>query len=619
MNLEGGRIYKTPFDLADAGEEQDRLDNWCEVLFNQLSSVQGVEIYYCNINIETDLPKKRFFVASYPANFIESENSGKARNEAIRLQRIAIAGSLPGDENQKKQNTSISIPLSNKIGGSQSAISIEGKFLNTEILSKIIELTGACFGWPAYILKMTSESYKHEIEIRSFDALQAIISLTETKFYNEAIRSLTTDLAERFECERVALGLSRRNHIKLEAISHVGNFKRSMPLSQKIVAAMEEAFDQKTITVWPPAGDGNRIITTQHSILAENNELRQIITIPMIDGTEYVGALLFERQSEQKLDRKEIEFLETLSSVLTPLILEKKLNSKLLIFKVIDSLIYMMKIFTGRTHFGYKLSLLALIALFFILVYIERPHVVTADIVVQGVETRTVSAPFDGFISEVNVSEGERVQENDLLLQLDIRELTIERMRLAALSSQTSLELDRAISARDRAETALVEARVRQIEAQMALIEQQIERSKLRAPFDALVISGDLSRSVGRATARGEPLLTLSPIEEYKVIVDVLEKDVSSLSAGMTGTMRLSPLPERRFDFSLAEFVPIARYEDNKTIFSFEAELSNSSSTLLHGMTGSARIEVNRKPLYKLWGKPILDAARMWLWRNFTI
>lgn len=611
--------YNTPFDLAAPGVPQERIDLWCKYILKQLNSLPAIEIQYCRIFLETGLVKTPTLTSKQPENFIESENSAQARYEALRLQKIALAGALPGDEKSKTINTSISIPLNGRIGGPESAITLEGRFEDAEAISKAIELVGVCSGWPAFLLQETNENYRLETEYRSFDALQAIISLTEAKNYNEGIRALTTDLAERFNCERVALGLARRKHIRLEAISHVGKFKRSMPLSRKIVAAMEEAFDQKIITIWPSEINESSVLTAQHAILAENNEDAQIVTIPMIDRADYVGALLFERRGGGKFDSKDIEFLETLTSVLTPLLIEKRSNNKLLLFKIFDSIIFGAKVIIGRTHFALKLILLAIFFASFLVIYVERPRVVTADVVVQGIETRTVSAPFDGFISDVNVTEGQRVGRDDLLIQLDIRELTIERMRLAALQAQTLLELDRAISERDRAETALVEARIRQLEAQSALIDQQIERSRLRAPFDALVISGDLSRSVGRATARGEPLLTLAPIEEYKVIVNVLEKDVSALRAGMTGRMRLSPLPERQFDFILSDFVPVARFEDNKTLFSFEAKISDSASTLLHGMTGSARIEVGNQPLYKLWGKPIFDAIKMWLWRNFSI
>lgn len=141
----------------------------------------------------------------------------------------------------------------------------------------------------------------------------------------------------------------------------------------------------------------------------------------------------------------------------------------------------------------------------------------------------------------------------------------------------------------------------------------------MRAPFDALVVSGDLTRSIGRAVSRGETLLILSPLNEYRVVLETPEADIAKLEAGQKGQLRLSAVPERSFSVEVTELVPVAQYRNNETVFSVETQLLDRPDILLHGMTGSARIQVSEQPLFILWGKPLWDRIREWAWRNMPL
>ena len=53
--------------------------------------------------------------------------------------------------------------------------------------------------------------------------------------------------------------------------------------------------------------------------------------------------------------------------------------------------------------------------------------------------------------------------------------------------------------------------------------------------------------------------------------------------------------------------------------FFVETQLLDRPDILLHGMTGSARIQVSEQPLFILWGKPLWDRIREWAWRNMPL
>ena len=54
----------------------------------------------------------------------------------------------------------------------------------------------------------------------------------------------------------------------------------------------------------------------------------------------------------------------------------------------------------------------------------------------------------------------------------------------------------------------------------------------LRAPFAAIVIEGDHSQAVGRSVEQGEPLFTLAPLDSYRIVIEVDERDIAYVGRG---------------------------------------------------------------------------------------
>ena len=273
----------------------------------------------------------------------------------------------------------------------------------------------------------------------------------------------------------------------------------------------------------------------------------------------------------------------------------------------------------GRSYLVLKASILAGLVTLGALFVIEADRDVIAEAVVQGTEVRTLAAPFAGFVAEAPKREGDHIQKGDVLVRLDDRELTLELTRLIALRAQTELELDKVMSERNRAEAALTTSRLRQIDAQIALAQQQIDRSRIVAPFDGLVTAGDLTRSIGKSVEQGEPLLVIAPLTEYRVDLYVPEDQIDLIRNGQTAALKVTPLPERSYAVTLRDTMPVARYENGGTRYQVEARFTGPTDGLVPGMTGAVRVAVDRQSLAQLWFGPLVDRARLWLWRNMAL
>ena len=67
------------------------------------------------------------------------------------------------------------------------------------------------------------------------------------------------------------------------------------------------------------------------------------------------------------------------------------------------------------------------------------------------------------------------------------------------------LELDKALAKRDLAEINIARAQIAETDAEIDLSDQMIARARLAAPFDFVVVNGDLSQAVGKPVSRATP------------------------------------------------------------------------------------------------------------------
>jgi multidrug resistance efflux pump len=84
-------------------------------------------------------------------------------------------------------------------------------------------------------------------------------------------------------------------------------------------------------------------------------------------------------------------------------------------------------------------------------------------------------------------------------------------------------EYGKALAKGERAQAQIVQAQIEQAEAQIALLDLEIQRTRITAPFDAVAISGDLTQSVGSAVRRGDELFQVAPLNSYRIILKVDE------------------------------------------------------------------------------------------------
>jgi RND family efflux transporter MFP subunit len=419
----------------------------------------------------------------------------------------------------------------------------------------------------------------------------------------DALTALATDLAARLGCERVSIGLRRGDALRVEALSHSAEFDPRAALIADLAAAMQEACDQDA-TVAHPAPRGAPVrLDRAHAALRERHGAGAAWSVPLAAAGEPFGAITCEGPAGRPLDERALRLLEAAAPLLGPaLALQRQASAP--IHTRVRRLAGRRLGFLSRRE-GRALAAAA-VGLVLLAGALPAPHRVAADARLEGRVQRAVVAGVEGYLVQVEGRPGDVVREGQVLARLDDRDLRVEHVRWEGRREQLRREQREALAAHDRSQQSILAARIAQAEAQLELLAAQQERTVLAAPFAGVIVRGDLQQRLGSPVEKGEVLFEVAPLDGYRVVLEVDERDIAYVSAGQSGRLRLSALPGETTPFTIERVTPVAVAADGRNRFRAEARLEAPSGSLRPGMTGVARIDAGR-------------ARRAWVWTHETV
>jgi multidrug efflux pump subunit AcrA (membrane-fusion protein) len=268
----------------------------------------------------------------------------------------------------------------------------------------------------------------------------------------------------------------------------------------------------------------------------------------------------------------------------------------------------------GPSHAGLKLGTGLLVAGIIALSLVNGEYRTSGKAVLEGSIQRVIVAPMDGFIKTANVRPGDVVSSEQVLGSLDDKDLWLERLRWSGQRAQLRKEHREALGGHDRTQIGIFNAQIEQADAQLRLLNEQLSRTKLVAPFDGVIVSGDLSQELGAPVERGQVLFTVAPLNSYRVVVQVNEREAFELAEGQTGQLLLSALPDKLMAVTVQKITPVSTARDGRNTFRVEASLDGSSDHLRPGMQGVAKIDIGQRKLIWIWTHTLADWLRMWTW-----
>ncbi len=431
--------------------------------------------------------------------------------------------------------------------------------------------------------------------------------------FRTAAMAVVNELAKRLGCERVSIGFYQQGRLRIVAMSGATDIRAQQNLVRTIVAAMEEALDQASMVVQPQPPGVLLRVALAHAELAQANGHLAICSVPIALNNRAFGALLFERRAP--FDAQAIETAKDAALFVGPVLELKHRIDQPLGGRIVDAVTPRRGRASRFTFGAWQLGSATLALVLLIAACWPSMFRVVAPARVEGEGQRIIAAPVDGFIQTALLRPGETVSAGQLLLTLDDRDLALERDKVAAEIAQLDKLYGEALSKDDAAPIVIARSKLEQARAQLGLVLGQLERAQVKAPFDGVLLSGDLTQSVGMPVKRGQELMTVAPDRSFRIVAEVDEQDVGALRNGQRAWVLFGAFSQDSLEMVVTRIAPVAVTLDGRNVFEVDGRIRGATDALRPGLRGVVRIDIEARRLGWIWWHRASQWVQRTAWR----
>ena len=455
----------------------------------------------------------------------------------------------------------------------------------------------------SYQEHLNCEQAKSTIESLATSA-DLLVLLNRQKRFLAANMTLCNELASRFGCDRVSIGWLKEQNVSVTAISHMEKFEKKMDAVRQLQASMEEALEQDTEILAPSPSDAN-YIARDHKDYGFAQGIDHLFSIPLRKEDEALAVITFERSKA---------FTE-----------EEQLRLRLIGDQVTQRMLDLQKWdrwFGARFYYWFKETMQKMLSVEFTLrkvlcilgvllslwmVFGRLDYRVKAPFIIRSENVRYVPAPNDGYIKNVKIEKGDEIPKGSSLLNLDNRELLLEESAAIADKVRFEREIVKARADGKLVEMRIAEAQLQQANARLAKVRFYIEQSNIIAPFDGVVVEGDLKEKIGVPVQQGDLLYKIAQLDTLYSELKVDEADIHELSVDNTGHLAFASRPDEKHPVIVKRIEPLAQSEEDGNIFIVKCEFTGEAEDWWRpGMSGIAKLKVGkRSPLFILTHKTV--------------
>lgn len=442
--------------------------------------------------------------------------------------------------------------------------------------------------------------------------LDLLVPTNEADRFLAAAMALCNETATAYGCERVSLGWWERGFIRLKAISRMEKFNRQMAAAQALEAAMDEALDQNAAVAWP-ALDAS-MIARDHEKFCQTHQVGHVLSTPLRVGDSPIAVLSCERESGPftELEQQQLRLLADLAA---PRLVDLHHRDRWWGARAADSAKQRCAWLLGPQNTWAKILALFLMVLLAVLIFVKVPYRVEGDFIVQSEEVAFLTSPFDSYIEEVHREAPAEVTEGELLLTLRTDELRLQEAAELANVAAASRQAERARAVNQLADMRIALAQVQQAEARLAIVRDQLGQAEIRAPFDAVIVEGDLMELRGKPIEKGSPLFKLAQLDKLCVEAKIDERDVHEVALQQMGEIAFVSQPKDHYPIQVTQMQAAAFPEGEGNVFRLKGAFQTTPEAWFRpGMTGVAKIDVGKRRIMWILGHRTVDFFRMWLW-----
>lgn len=212
---------------------------------------------------------------------------------------------------------------------------------------------------------------------------------------------------------------------------------------------------------------------------------------------------------------------------------------------------------------------------------------------IEAVQAVDLRPDEQGRVTGLLFREGQFVASGTPLVRIDDAMLRVSAERATADRDLARQQLERVRRLREQnasspADLERAEAAGRSAEAALAMLELQIARSTVRAPFAGVI--GQRFVSMGDYVTTASRLLTLQTVDPQRAVIEVPERHAVRLRPGQTVEFTVAATPGRTFR-AVVDFIDPVVQDTTRTIL-VKARAPNGDRVLRPGMFIEARLAV---------------------------
>jgi putative peptide zinc metalloprotease protein len=256
------------------------------------------------------------------------------------------------------------------------------------------------------------------------------------------------------------------------------------------------------------------------------------------------------------------------------------------------------------------------------------PTSVSSELVLEPGKNAHLRATVSGKIAEVFARQGQEVKAGQLLAVLQNPEIEADARVASAEVTLASSNLRQNQDQPESGKSAQAARERVRLQKELAVAATNLDALQIRAPFDGIITTPDISQHVGQFLAAGEEFCRLSDPRTMKARIFVSDRDLNDIRPGATAKVKVLPYAFRTYMGHVEQVLPAAAADapvsQTQKLTRLGQELTNrfavvmvfpnSDGTLTSGMTGVAKITVKSRPVAWQIGQSAWRWLRSQVW-----
>lgn len=464
----------------------------------------------------------------------------------------------------------------------------------------------------SYHLNLVARQAKADVE-KFATTLDLMVLVNAEKRFLAAALALCNGIATRFQCDRVSLGWLEGGYLRLRAMSRTEKFDRQMGAAQALETAMEEALDQDDEILWP-APEGAEVVSRDHERFVRDQSAGHICSLPLRVDDKARAVLSCERQASP-FTQAEVQQLRLCADQVARRLSDLKDRDRWFGARWATAAREKAATWVGPQHTVAKIVAIVITLLLGVLFFVKVPYRVEGNFILRSDEVAYLSAPFDGYISQVLVRPGDKVVKDGVLVTLDTNELTLEEYSAQADLNRFMSEAEKSRAAGALAEMRIAESLAEQATAHLETVRFKLGQAVIRPPFDGVVVEGDLRERLAAPVKQGDALLKVARTENLYIEAELNERDVHEVLNKTAGEIAFVSQPKDTYPVRTVQIEPAAFPKKEQNIFLVRCEpVHGSQDWWRPGMSGLCKFDVEKRTLFWIFTHRTVDFVRMKLW-----